>query len=160
MIEDRDDADAGYCHPPKASRFRKGRSGNPVGRPKGIRNKIPMPGERLRSLMLVEAYRPVTIKANGQDLTVPLTQAVLRSISEAAAKGEARAQALFLQLVSASELEEQAAAEKARAEESGEGEDDMPSQIEITIVDPVDGSRTPYRPGGGPQSTTGTVKEE
>lgn len=145
MNEDRDDAGAGYCNPPKASRFRKVRSGNPVGRPKGIRNKVPAPGERLRSLMLVEAYRPVTIKADGRDLTVPLTQAVLRSISEAAAKGEARAQALFLQMVSASELAEQAAAEKARAEESGE--DDIPSQIEITIVDPVDGSRTPYRPG-------------
>lgn len=158
MTEGRDDASAGYCNPPKASRYRKGRSGNPVGRPKGIRNKVPTPGERLRSLMLVEAYRPVTIKANGQDLTVPLTQAVLRSISEAAAKGEARAQALFLQLVSASELAEQAAADRARAEEAGEGEDELPSQIEITIVDPVDGSRTPYRPGGDAQRQGNKIK--
>src|SRR5687768_13233887 len=93
----------GYRRPPRG--FRKGQSGNPAGRPKGAKNKPKPHGEQLRSLMLAEAYRPVTVSENGEEITLPMAQAVFRSLAEAAAKGEARSQAMFLKLVSESEDE-------------------------------------------------------
>ena len=35
-----DDYEVGYKKPPPRTRFRKGRSGNPKGRPKGSRDKL------------------------------------------------------------------------------------------------------------------------
>ena len=162
MIDDRSGAGVGYCNPPKSGRFPKGQSGNPEGRPKGIRNRVPTSGERLRSLMLREAYRPITLSAEGGEITMPMAQAVLRSLAEAAIKGEARAQDMFLKMVSASELEE-AAIEKAlvemHREESGEAAKDGTPRVEIVIVDPVEGSKIPYRHPGD-RSEPKTAKDK
>ena len=47
----------GYGKPPVHTRFRKGQSGNPGGRPRGIT------AGRAAALALKEAYRPVNVKA-------------------------------------------------------------------------------------------------
>lgn len=141
--------DVGYGRPPKSGRFRKGRSGNPAGKPKGARNRPRPEGERLRALMLAEAYRPVKRKVDGVEVTMPLAQAVLRSLAEAAAKGEARAQAIFFKMVSAGEAEEAAMeeiSEEARAP-------DKPV-IQVRVVDAIDGHpagarEVAYSYGGG-----------
>jgi hypothetical protein len=132
-----DDIEGGYCNPPRARRFRKGQSGNPAGRPKGSKNRGPTSGERLRSLMLDEAYRPIRTNVEGVEVTMPLAQAVVRSLAEAAAKGEARAQAMFFRLVNASEIEE-AAYEQVLANE----EDAQAPHFQIRIVDPADTGKT------------------
>lgn len=36
--EDKDDYDVGYGKPPKHAQFKKGQSGNPMGRPRGTKN--------------------------------------------------------------------------------------------------------------------------
>lgn len=133
-------APVGYCHPPVRSRFQKGRSGNPAGRPKGGKNAVPPKSERLRSLMLEEAYRPIKVGEDGEEIALPVAQAVFRALADAAAKGEARAQAMFLKLVSASEREEGAIEEMfAKASEEVAAPD--PVQIVYKIVDPANPGR-------------------
>jgi hypothetical protein len=57
-----DDHEIGYKKPPRHSQFKKGRSGNPKGRPKGTRNFK----TDLREVLAA----PVTIRQNGRATTV------------------------------------------------------------------------------------------
>ena len=47
MSSDDEDYEVGYGKPPKDSRFKLGQSGNPNGRPKGSRNRVPSEFERI-----------------------------------------------------------------------------------------------------------------
>jgi len=131
----------GYRRPPDG--FRKGQSGNPAGRPKGSRNKPRPYAERLGSLMLEEAYRPITVSEDGSEITLPMAQAVFRSLAGAAARGEARAQAMFLKLVSASERE--AAMVEEMIDEARDEDAQQPVKIVYQIIDTVDGRPTGKR---------------
>jgi hypothetical protein len=109
----------GYGKPPRHTQFRKGRSGNPYGRPPRD------PAQRLKALTLQEVYRGVVIKENG--LAVPATamQAILRSQVELATNGNVQAQRAILAAVRRFEEENEAEemlAEVRRRRESGTGE--------------------------------------
>jgi len=52
------DHEVGYGRPPSHTRFRKGASGNPGGRPRG------MTARRAIELALKEAYRPITVRGD------------------------------------------------------------------------------------------------
>ena len=98
--------EVGYGKPPRATRFQPGKSGNPKGRPKGARNRTKLPAlneERLKSIILQEAYRTVSINDGNRSVSIPIAQAVVRSVAVNAAKGNQRAQRLFTQIVAATE---------------------------------------------------------
>ena len=96
--------DVGYGKPPKDTRFKPGQSGNPKGRPRGSKNKRPgMHEERMKDLILDEAYRDITIREGHRSVTIPMAQAVMRSLAVNAAKGQHRAQRLFSELLASVE---------------------------------------------------------
>jgi len=82
MDSHNDDA-VGYRRPPKKSQFKKGRSGNPKGRPKGSRN--------LSNLLEEELGQKVSLTENGRRVTMTKARLAARQQANNAAKGDWRA---------------------------------------------------------------------
>ena len=102
------DYTVGYGKPPEENRFQKGQSGNPRGRPKGSRNRSKLPAlneERMKSILLEEAYRTIRLNEGNGHVSIPMAQAVIRSLAVNAAKGNQRAQRLFTELLFTTERE-------------------------------------------------------
>ena len=95
----------GYGKPPTATRFRKGQSGNPSGRPR--KPKAPRPIRLSDALfdkfLEQEAYRSATVRENGQVFQLPMVQIALRDLATGAAKGNRLKQKALLKLVAESE---------------------------------------------------------
>jgi len=89
----------GYGKPPMHTRFRKGQSGNPGGRPRRTVTA------RAKALALREAYRTVTVKEGDRTLALPAIQAILRSQIVLAAKGNVLAQRAVLAAIQTIEQE-------------------------------------------------------
>jgi hypothetical protein len=86
---DRDDVKVGYGKPPSRSRFQKGKSGNPRGRPKG---------SGMRSAVEKVAARWVTMTVEGKRRRVPVTEALLMQLLQGALAGDAPARRDFLRI--------------------------------------------------------------
>jgi hypothetical protein len=78
-----DDYEIGYGKPPKAGRFKKGASGNPAGRPKGVKN--------MRTLFLIIMREKVTVIEGGKQKAISRLEAILRQLSNKAMSGDLRA---------------------------------------------------------------------
>lgn len=75
--------EVGYCRPPKAHRFKKGQSGNPNGRPKGARS--------FRTIAAEVLGQNITVKENGEEITITRGEGVVRAVTIAAMKGDLKA---------------------------------------------------------------------
>lgn len=107
-----DEYKIGYGKPPRKTRFKKGESGNPSGRPRGIT------AGRARVLALKEAFRMVRVKEGDSIVSLPAIQAIFRGHLALAAKGNVAAQRAVIETVQAMEREAGlvAAQESAKAE--------------------------------------------
>ena len=80
--------------------FLQGKSGNPRGRPKGARNKLPALNEvRMKLIILEEAYRTITVREGEKHVTLPIANAIIRALAVSAVKGQHRSQRLFAKLL-------------------------------------------------------------
>ncbi len=101
--------ETGYGKPPQGSRFQPGQSGNPGGRPKGAKNKIPaLNGGRLKDIIMEEANRTISVRDGEKNVTMPMVRTVIRSLVVSADKGNSRAQRLFTGLLYTTEREQAA----------------------------------------------------
>ena len=73
----------GYAKPPKHTRFTKGRSGNPKGRPTGSKN--------LATMMIEELTQTVAIVENGKRTKIPKIRAAVRQALDRAMVGDFKA---------------------------------------------------------------------
>jgi hypothetical protein len=104
-----DDGEVGYKRPPKHSQFKKGQSGNPSGRPRRRNHAEWEPYERMKLLVLHEAYRFVEIQEGGRKILLPLIQVMIRKMGVLAAQGNLRARRDYMDLLSLIEEEKSAA---------------------------------------------------
>jgi len=74
--------------PPERTRFRRGKSGNPKGRPKGSKN--------LSTIMMEAARAPVTATINGKLRKISKLQATAMQLATKAAAGDRAAMGKFL----------------------------------------------------------------
>ncbi len=73
----------GYAKPPKHTRFTKGRSGNPKGRPTGSKN--------FATMMIEELTQTVAIVENGKRTKIPKIRAAVRQALNRAMVGDFKA---------------------------------------------------------------------
>jgi hypothetical protein len=85
----------GYCNPPEHTRFKKGQSGNPHGRPKGTLNMATVLERTLRE--------KVVINEGGRRKTVTKLEAAVKQLTNKAANGELKALQLLAALVRSAE---------------------------------------------------------
>jgi len=81
----------GYGKPPKHAQFKKGQSGNPKGRPKGIRN--------LNTDLEEELSQKIVVSEGGMTKETTKQRAMIKSLFAKALKGDTRAATVLINLI-------------------------------------------------------------
>src|SRR5215813_10008081 len=81
--EKQGDYEAGYGKPPRHTRFKKGQSGNPWGRPSGSKN--------LKTLLSEALNEPVIVTENGRCRKITKREPIVRQVVDCSATPDLRA---------------------------------------------------------------------
>ena len=106
------DYEVGYRKPPRHSRFTKGQSGNPRGRPAGAKN--------LKTLLSEALNEPVIVTENGGRRRVTKRQAIITQLVNRSATADWRAIKILLDLVREIEGQSEPASETTAFSEADE----------------------------------------
>ena len=89
--DDKRDYEVGYGKPPHHTRFRKGQSGNPRGRPCGSKN--------LKTLLSEALNEPVIVTGNGRRRKITKREAIVRQVVDCSATPDLRAVRIVFDLL-------------------------------------------------------------
>lgn len=82
------DYEVGFCRPPKHSRFKKGQSGNPRGRPRKSND--------LNALVRAELATTIVVHEAGREKRITKREAIIKQVVNRAIKGDAKASQFVL----------------------------------------------------------------
>ena len=83
--------EVGYGKPPRHTRFQKGRSGNPTGRPRGKKN--------LATLLSDALDEPVIVVENGRRKKISKRQAIITQLVNKSASADLKATQILLAML-------------------------------------------------------------
>ena len=124
-----DDYEVGYGKPPKHTRFKKGKSGNPGGRPKGTKNFKTDFEEELRS--------PIRVREGGKAVVMSKQRAMVKGLTAKALQGDLKALGAVTQLALRFSPEERdtAAMDDALGREEQEVMDQLMNRLRTEAVE-------------------------
>jgi Family of unknown function (DUF5681) len=99
------DYEVGYRKPPGYTRFKKGQSGNPKGRPAGAKN--------LSTLLSEALNEPVVVTENGGHRKITKRQAIIKQLVNQSATADWRAVKILLDMLRDIESRTESAAPEA-----------------------------------------------
>lgn len=82
MSDDTKDYEVGYGKPPKATQFKKGRSGNPKGRPKGAKG--------VNASLKRELEAKITVREGNHETRISKAEAIAKRLTAGALKGDTK----------------------------------------------------------------------
>ena len=100
-----DGENSGYKRPPERTRFKKGQSGNPKGRPKGSRS--------FRTALMEELSSTIPVTENGKRRKLPKRSVIAKQMVHAALAGDAK---ILPHIINADRADEKEQAAAARQE--------------------------------------------
>ena len=121
--DDEPDDEVGYSKPPRHSRFVKGRSGNPHGRPAGAKN--------LKTLLNKALSQLVLVTENGGHRKITKREAIITQLVNRSAKADLRAVQILLAMLR--DIEGHAAAGPADADVVTEADEQIIQRIRARL---------------------------